>query len=80
MELDLTGREYLTPFEMTFLVTGLRSLWAADRYAAVTIRAHQGVRQQLSLILRWVDNGVITVIDVLDAATIHDLFNDALGG
>ena len=53
MNLDLTGRQFLTHFELLFLINGIRALWAEDRYAYVTIRAHRGMLLQLKLLTRW---------------------------
>lgn len=53
IEVDLTGRELLTHFELLFLVNGLRAVWSNERYMKVTVRAHRGVCSQLGLLLRW---------------------------
>ena len=60
MELDLTGREYLTPFELLFLVNGCRRIWDAAYNKGVpperiTIYAQRQVYQQIKLVTRWVD-------------------------
>jgi hypothetical protein len=53
MDLDLTGKQFLSPFELCFLVNGCKALWVADRYAEVTIRAHRSLLAQLDLLTRW---------------------------
>lgn len=54
MELNLTNHRWLTPFELAFLVNGLRDLWMTDRYVEVTVTAHREVCRQIRMLTRWV--------------------------
>lgn len=65
MEIDLSGKKLLIPFELCLLVTGCKALWVEDRYMNVVIRGNRSLLSQLDLLTRWISSGIIGIEEVL---------------